>query len=106
MIKSSISVTTSFLRFYKSKIVMKNAISKQAEETIRADAEKMNQLVMEYLRVVTETPAEEPKPASQNQQEAAGGAAGERKSSTLQVQAANLPKVPPPSAAGVIPKPV
>ena len=40
---------TSFLRFYKSKIIPKNAISKQAEDNIRADAQKIYKLTQEQL---------------------------------------------------------
>ena len=47
-------MTSSFMRFYKAKIVNHNAISKQAEDNIRTDAYKVHRLVTDYLAKLEE----------------------------------------------------
>ena len=42
-------VSSSFLRFYKAKIVNRNAISKQTEDNIKTDADKIAKLVVQYM---------------------------------------------------------
>ena len=59
MTKSKPAFWSSFLRFYKAKIVTKNAISKQAEDNIKTDADKIYRLTKQYLSSLeTELPGE------------------------------------------------
>ena len=49
---------TSFLRFYKAKIVTRNAISKQTEDNIKTDADKIYRLTTAYISKLEESTVE------------------------------------------------